>query len=1228
MASKVPDEGSNTKTEDENLALRTKNKRSRRVSFADTEITSVHFFHRDEDYETPPDSKPSSRTIDAALEPDNEVIGFFRELGGDSDDSGDDEGSSDGRKSFLRPMGSPSPGSSTAGSVTSNDEDNFFGPVSSSFIRPGRLSDSAASDEHHEATLDQTTFSLHYRSIARSDSGDPKTPTAVRLVFEEKTATKDSNRTDSGNSMALTEFKKVSSQALASYENVRVGEDSDDMSMVDANPDKYNYGWLSPTLDALLAESSNDVNADPVNISVNSKSPMRSEVLRYGANHMDSKSGRDSEFDNFDTHENSAKVTSISNINLGQAIGGSPYQIASDYLSDQNNGQTTGVSNYQMQTPSPLISVRQPSIMNTPTFARDTTTVSPFSKLTNAQSNDYMKHDQDILSNQKSNSRLINPNISYMGSNIKQGTDNLKRRLSKYSHLSSPYGSFLDKDDQELLYESVGAPVACLEEQFNEDIVGLVKDGETLDSISIGILKTPLSSQVQLASSGGKVMHHALISENSANKMLFASGTDSTLAFDHQSPQNKVILNSENSHIITKSPASTIYGSGATPRSTTLEIPSIKELSHISFKDVPIQCPTTGSPNQKTIQKDSIESPSRKNLTESYPRKLMTKSPLRKEPTLRSPKKVQPQNSPRKESTMLSINRESSQCPSMEKLILSPLGNRAIQSSTRKEPTEKCSRTDSSKASNGGDMPPFLGKDVSSPQSDSIGHVNNNLHEEHHTSQSPFSQKDAEISFERKRSAEFVLEDGKDTYKNPRVQKSPGLHQIGNDESELLSFYANKKSSETEKTVGDRSPKHWLDILAKFSRDADPLLSPSTNKLNFKAISMLEDVLLHFLKIKKYEMLGSEIQSQKVADHSSVRHNKRITETRLLLYKLVYEKAKQLLMCIKHEKLLKKGELLTSGIEESQMLKSNFIQQLNCRRDTQLVDCHLQSCSDNLEGECLVLNDTISSMKLEIKTLDGKINSLSNFLHNYSKCKGELSYANSLASVQHHLKRKQCCRLIRHELQLWKVDGFESQNGHYNVLLNYQGYLSQRYRFTLNSGPVSGIVVSNQLNDINVMKIFPNMDAHIAFAFVLNAEAVKRVVASKCLVQETQVTHSLLCNLLGVIEEVQMAQIEITNLIQTNFFSPSGQQLSLQLCFINFHTGRKVALTLDVTCLNSGVYPSEILPYQVQDPQTDPNKSKSFENEVRSATENLEVGYMRIMRLCRCVSQVLQASST
>ncbi|PON87997.1 hypothetical protein TorRG33x02_161990 [Trema orientale] len=1293
MASKLPaaEEGSNSKTteeeEEENLALRIKKKRARRVSFADTEITSVHIFNRDEDSETPPlSARPTSRNPNAAaLDPENEVIGFFRDLASESDDSGDDDGTLDARKPFFRPIGSPSPGSSTAGSVTSNDDDNFFGPVSASFIRPGRLSSSAASDEHHEETLDTTAFSMHYRSLARSEPGELKTPTAVRLEFEEKaTATKDSNRTNSGNSMTLTEVKKLSSQSLVPFEKVRVGEDSDDMSIVDANPNKYDYGRLSPTLDALLAESSKDLNAESVSVPIISKSSVQSEVSRphrSGTSHADSRNGRDSELGNFDIHEK-----------LGEAKVGSVDQVAFDYLYKQSSGPAASVSNHQIQSPNQLISVKQQqSVFTTPISARHSTIVSPSLKQANFQSNDYMNHDQSILSIQKSNSRLRIPHHSYSGSSIKQGTDNLKRRLSKYSSLSSsrlsrysslssPYGSILDVDGKELLSEHVGAPIAYLEEQLftaglkNEDrslvsininevetpgsttklgqtkeIIGLVNDGEPLHSMSTNILSkdkpskptTPLSSRLQLASSG-KVMQQALNSEDSANMMLSTSGTDSTVAYDHgadlphmkidsrtlqnvQSPRDKVMLNfqlessEKNCQIGTKSPLSTFYASGTTPGPTTLQSPSIKKLTHSPFKEVPIQSSPRETPNQKGVQKESTESASRKSPTESSPRKLLCMSPLKRDPTLRSPRKVPPpaQSSPRKESTLLFPSRESSQSPSMKKSIWSPHGINAIQSPARKEPKENPSRMDTFNATNGGDMLSFIGKDMASPKSDNSRCVNDNCHEGVHISQSPFSEKDAGISFERKRrSSEVVLEDGQHAYKNPRIQKSPEVHQIGNYDSELFSYHVNNILTETENTVGDRTQKHWLDMLVKFSRDADQFLSPSINKLNLKAISMLEDVLLHFSKVKKYEMLGSEIQSQKVADHSSVRHYKRWYDCFMIISWMSHFGS-----CLQ-----KLALSIDVGIEECQMLKSNYIQQSQIGRvNTQLEDSHLQSCSDVVERECQVASDNVIRMKQEIKTLDGKINSLSNFFHTYFKLKGEPSCGNSLASVRDHLKRRKCCRLIRQDLQLWKVDRFESQNGYYNVVLNYQGYLSQR--FTLNSGPVSSIVISNQLNDINVLKIFPNMDAHLAFAFVLNAEAIKRGVGLKFLAQETQVTHSLLCNLLDVVEEVQMAQIEIVNLIRTNFFTPSGQHLSLQLCFINFHTGIKVTLSLDVTCLTSGVYPSQILPYQVQNSQAGRQKSKSLEVEIRSAAENLEYGYMRIMRLCRCVSQVLQASS-
>lgn len=124
MASKDPEEHFDTETDEETVALR--KKRLRRVSFADREITSVHIFNRDEDYETPPEDsgrKPSSK------EDERQVLGFFRDLAADSDDFKDmSPGDNDevvSRKSFFRPIESPSPGSSLIGSATSNDGQCF-----------------------------------------------------------------------------------------------------------------------------------------------------------------------------------------------------------------------------------------------------------------------------------------------------------------------------------------------------------------------------------------------------------------------------------------------------------------------------------------------------------------------------------------------------------------------------------------------------------------------------------------------------------------------------------------------------------------------------------------------------------------------------------------------------------------------------------------------------------------------------------------------------------------------------------------------------------------------------------------------------------------------------------------------------------------------------------------------------------------------------------------------
>ncbi|CAN6194441.1 unnamed protein product [Urochloa humidicola] len=143
-------------TEDDKLARR----RSRRVSFADT--TAVHVFDRDEDFATPPEERePGSASPSPSPSPGRSSA--------EREDGDDTEEFHCPPVMFLPGIESSSP-SSAAGSIASIDDDNFFGPVSTSFIQAGRPSDSGMSeDDNHDITMDSKTFSMHFRNIAPLD---------------------------------------------------------------------------------------------------------------------------------------------------------------------------------------------------------------------------------------------------------------------------------------------------------------------------------------------------------------------------------------------------------------------------------------------------------------------------------------------------------------------------------------------------------------------------------------------------------------------------------------------------------------------------------------------------------------------------------------------------------------------------------------------------------------------------------------------------------------------------------------------------------------------------------------------------------------------------------------------------------------------------------------------------------------------------------------------------
>lgn len=231
--------------------------------------------------------------------------------------------------------------------------------------------------------------------------------------------------------------------------------------------------------------------------------------------------------------------------------------------------------------------------------------------------------------------------------------------------------------------------------------------------------------------------------------------------------------------------------------------PSIKESTQSPIRRVPTHSPALETPSQETEWKELAEIPFGKSPIE---RRLPTGSPLLKELTPRSLINVPTQSSPAKESLQSSC---------LKDLIWSPSGYKATQSPSRKEPTESASRQNQARATHGGNMHSFPGKDMASTRSDSSRPVSDS-HQQGHVSQSPFFTKDVETSLEPKKRGFGVLEDGKPFNKSPRTQEGSDVHNSGNYDSELMYSHSNKVLSEAEKMEGDRTQKHWLDVSVIF----------------------------------------------------------------------------------------------------------------------------------------------------------------------------------------------------------------------------------------------------------------------------------------------------------------------------------------------------------------------------------------------------------------------------
>ncbi|XP_020678447.1 uncharacterized protein LOC110096713 isoform X2 [Dendrobium catenatum] len=236
----------------------TRRKKSRRVSFAET---TVHVFKRDDESESPANSTPAPS--EGFGHSDSEGTVGFRGLQSQGDDSvesaPDDEGKNGARFRFVRDIDLSSPGSAV-GSVTSNEDDNFFGPVSTSFINSGHLSESGMPDDNsHDITLDSTAFSLHFRNIAPPDDQSVNSAGSLRTPIGDTMPTM-----PLGFFVGSDQTEKLSSKCSVG-EKSNVSGDRNNINLNIGGFRSHEYGKLSHSLEALM---------DEVNLRVQQKSPI------------------------------------------------------------------------------------------------------------------------------------------------------------------------------------------------------------------------------------------------------------------------------------------------------------------------------------------------------------------------------------------------------------------------------------------------------------------------------------------------------------------------------------------------------------------------------------------------------------------------------------------------------------------------------------------------------------------------------------------------------------------------------------------------------------------------------------------------------------------------------------------------------------------------------------------------------------------------------------------
>ncbi|CAN1315895.1 hypothetical protein LINPERPRIM_LOCUS29870 [Linum perenne] len=1121
----------NSGTDEETVAFR--KKRLRRVSFADVEITSVHVFDRDEDLETPPtDALTKNQTPEDAHEPRNEVLGFFKELA-DGDDlheasfNGDEVEDEDeaacASKSFLRPF--ESPGSSVPGSATSNDGDEFFGPVSANFIRPSRLSDSGASNDNHEVTMDSTAFSMHFRSLIRSESGDLRTPTNVGSGFGEKTPSNMTTPTDPESLMTLTKATKL--QLFSDPEDKSTGyKYSDTMSLVGENARSYDYGKLSPNLEAILVEGSKELHCVSVpdctssNILKRNESPLKYE---NGSRHVNQSGYGDKALVRVCALDESAQTEFT---DLPEAASHGNQKNNAIHSPSRNDCFPTDLSSHE-----PVESLIHLAELKTP---------------------DQQRQKGSLLIKESRRSAEIVSSVRQSGSRLKETIEKSKLLLSELNSSIHARVSPLKENSNNV----TSVPVANLEEHFS------AVDTKSIHDQSTNYMQNELSGSLTCIGNFSKMEGSNFLAENeeyllhmSPSRVFKANPTQPVsepseilslkLKMDHESDAKSTDARDKFASPPTKRPAHKFpfeENSSSLPRHLNQQLTDLATIDldqDASLMDATVRnSHTTGIANELESWFNESSANSR--------------SPI----------------SPCKEALITSQTREEA-----EMILLSDpefhggkLSERHVGVQNSGSPSILREVEDCSLRKRKGEIEREDASRSSRIKLDGILSPNCNTNElskgnkPFHISHSPVVASDIDSSHICEKRNKEKLEGVRSTC----MVGSPNT-QATNGPCLDVRLDVADGCNEVRVIGGDITMKHWSDISQKLSADTRDLISPSVNSLKINSIHMIQDILAHLQKLKIRGIFFMQLQQ-------------------------------------------KRRNILSIAVQESQMLKS---------AKALCLPVSSFHSKDKASHEKLVAS------RHEFEALQEKLKNLTQHFRGYCKIGGDTGCSEIIEMLNDQLNKKISFRFLHEGIQLYEVQHLENRNGVISIVLSYLDFFSQR--FTISSAQIPSLSLSIKLNEAKIMTKFANMGACAAFAYVLNGDTTKKYAGSRSLAQETIRTSLVLQNLLDVVQEVQIARIESTNLVDASFSSSGIEQLDLQLCFVDVGSHTKMNLVFDMTCLKHGVYPSEILPNRIQVSGGGRQKAhiKSLPAQAKASVDGLRVGYLRIIRICRCISQMM-----